>query len=235
MPMDWIQKKSCTRFDWSNSIDLGTHNDMESLENLTTFNRRDQTISEKQSSWRWFKVQRLICLNLSWHGIAPQDHGMYLAWWNPLRCVKIPHHCRHVGYKVAKPTACDYHFTQKKYDKRKISSHNPQEGSSQTSHSRISSGHSNTLNMPPKILLLFSSSMERHRRPCFLLGNLSEMFIPSLECLSSMHDAQLVWKSSCTMECSFALSIWETFYACTKSPYGQLGLSGQRTWFQQFE
>ncbi len=33
----------------SNSIDLGIHNEMESLENLTTFNQRHEGISEKKT------------------------------------------------------------------------------------------------------------------------------------------------------------------------------------------
>jgi hypothetical protein len=120
MPMDWIKKKSCTRFDRSNSIDLGTHNEMESLENLTHSTEDIKLLMKKQSSWRWFKVQRLICLNLSWHWIAPQDHGMYPTWWNPLRCVRRAHHCGHVGYKATKPTTCDCHLTQKNMTKEKI-------------------------------------------------------------------------------------------------------------------
>jgi hypothetical protein len=107
------------------------------------------------------------------------------------------------------PTTYDCHPTQKTYDENEISSHHPQKGSSQTSHYRISSGHSNKLNMPPKILFLFSNSMEGHRKPYLPHGNLSEMLVPYLERLSSMQDAQLVWKSSCTMECSLVLSIWE--------------------------
>ncbi len=116
---------------------------------------------------------------------------------------------------VPKPTTCDCHFTQKNMKKEIQVMILKKEDFKLLIFG--SSGHSNTLNMPPKILLIFSSSMERHIRPCLPHVNLSEMLIPSLEHLSPMHDAQLIWKSSCTMECSFGLSIWETSYACLGS------------------
>jgi len=103
-----------------------------------------------------------------------------------LGCAKKPRHCGHVEYKVARHVACDCHTTQETYDEKGISSQDPQEGSFQTSHSQISSGHSNPLDMPTEIIPLFSSSMERHRKPCLLHGNLFVMPTPSSKCLSSM-------------------------------------------------
>jgi len=37
-----------------------------------------------------------------------------------LRCVRKPHHCGHVGYKVTNATTCDCHFTQKNMTKEKF-------------------------------------------------------------------------------------------------------------------
>jgi len=220
---------------WSNCIDLGIHNEMKFLENLTTFNRKHQAISEKTKLLKMIQSSKTYLFNLSWHWIAPQDNGMYIQHdgihWDvsedPIIVDTLDIKQPSLQLVIA--------ISHKKNDKREVSSHDLQEGSFQSSHFRISNGHSNTINMLPKILLLFSSSLERHGRPCLLHSNLYEMLIPYLGSLSSMHDAQLVWKSSCTMECSFALSIWETSYACLGSPYWQFGLFRQRTWFQQFE
>jgi hypothetical protein len=159
---------------------------------------------------------------------------MYLGWWNPLRCVRIPHHCVYVGYEGTKPTTCDCHFIQKNMTKEKFQVMTFKKEALKLLIIGSPMAFQHTY-MFPKILLHFSSSLERHRRPCILHGNLFEMLIPSLEHLFSTHDAQLVLKSSCTMECSFAFSIWETLYACPRSPYWQFGLFRQRTWFQQFE
>jgi len=123
MPMDWIQKKSCIMFGLtrSNCIDLGIHNEMEFLENLTTFNRRHQVINEKtkllkmiQSS-KTYLFKFVMALNNS-----TRQWDVYPAWWNPLKCVRRPHHCGHVGYKAAKPTTCDCHLTQKNMTKEKF-------------------------------------------------------------------------------------------------------------------
>lgn len=80
MPMDWIQKKSCIMFGLtrSNCIDLGIHNEMEFLENLTAFNRRHQVINEKTKLLKMIQSSKTYLFNLSWHWIAPQDNGMYI-------------------------------------------------------------------------------------------------------------------------------------------------------------
>ncbi len=85
---------------------------------------------------------------------------MYPTLWNQLKCAKTSHHSRHVGYTTSRHVSYDCHPKQKTCNQREISSQDHVEGSFQTSHSRISSDHFNSLSMLPKIPPLLCNSME---------------------------------------------------------------------------